>query len=709
MKRLASILASSVLLGSLPAAQVFVRDAVNVPAPGGARYVENVDFADVEQDGDWDAALARGGDFGNLQNELWINQGGLQAGVLGAFVDDTAARLPAVSDDSRDVEFVDYDGDDDSDLFVSNTSSVVSQGNRFWTNVGSASGSYVDETSTRWIGVGEPGSSVAPSLVLANGSFVDWSGDSDFGDVDNDGDMDLVQSSYGSAFSGTTPTRVFLNDGAGLFQEFNPSGVQLGSATIPDGTAGLWCQGDQQANTTDATGSFCDVATNGIDVDLGDIDGDFDLDVLLGDRDLAPRMFANLREEAGFLRFRDVTSAAFPAGYAVGAGHFEQEMGDLDNDGDLDIYGEGWAAVLFNYDDVTLRNAGDGTFGNLAIVPDTGTDASECDLFDYDNDGLLDVFIANFSGADGLYRNAGLSGGAIDLVAIDGATSGLDAHGLTAHTALDGDACDWDEDGDYDVLTGLNYTQPAVAWLNQTGVPDTTAPSLPAVEAVADRDLGTSCADPIPVRAHVYDNAPYYVTYFNATVVDLAVDGIALDALPARSSGGQVFRAELPPNLVGQVEYAFRSSDAYGNEGTSATEGYLSTNPGPSHAVPYGTGGDGSLGPVGFDAKSALTPCLPLYLTISNTPPGTLYLLVVGTASSPPTPLPSGGIWNVAGLILPATRLGLTDAAGTASERFLANATIGTGFSIYAQAFTFDGVGGDPWASSLGLELPSLP
>ena len=58
-------------------------------------------------------------------------------------------------------------------------------------------------------------------------------------------------------------------------------------------------------------------------------------------------MFENrLEENGGVLGFRDVTSSAFPSGYTSGDGHYEEEMGDLDGDGDLDIYGLNWLAGL---------------------------------------------------------------------------------------------------------------------------------------------------------------------------------------------------------------------------------------------------------------------------------------------------------------------------------------------------------------------------
>ena len=70
-----------------------------------------MDFGDVDLDGDWDAVLAKGGDIGNEQSRIWINQGGLQGGTLGLFLDDTAARFPPMAHTSRDIEFADLDRD----------------------------------------------------------------------------------------------------------------------------------------------------------------------------------------------------------------------------------------------------------------------------------------------------------------------------------------------------------------------------------------------------------------------------------------------------------------------------------------------------------------------------------------------------------------------------------------------------------------------
>ena len=578
--RSAILVATGLCIATSVAQAQFQDNTTDIPSgnPNNNSRSENVDFADIDLDGDWDAAFADGGDAGNDQNRLWVNQGGAQGGTTGVFEDRTSTQFPAFVDQSRDIEFVDFDADGDPDLYISNTSAITNQSNRWWVNDGLAQGGtigfYTDETATRWVGLGGAGSSIPNSSVLGSGGFIDWSCDCDFGDLDNDGDLDLVHSTYGGAFGGNVPTRIFLNDGSGFFSEFNPSGFQLTQSQIANGNPGLWCDGTQLANTTNSTGVNCDIASSALDIDVGDIDGDFDLDILHGARQELPRMFANrldasnlAPDNGGALGFRDVTGAVFPAGYSTGNGHYEQEMGDLDGDGDLDIYGLNWL-VGFGFDDVTLRNTGNGVFDQETTLPNSNSDDNEGDFFDYDNDGDLDLYVCNFSGSDKLYRNNNNGGASFSYSDVSGLLPG------NSSTGLDADCCDVDADGDYDIFVANDGGQRNFYFKNLDNTPDTSAPYIPNVEQAPDRVCGP---DVTVVRAHVYDNAPYYITWYNTTWVEVSVNGGLPTTYPAHSSAGQIFRAEIPGELSGSIGYTFVSEDKYGNQGSSSTLSYNAT------------------------------------------------------------------------------------------------------------------------------------
>jgi hypothetical protein len=666
----------------------------NIPQgnPFNNSRTENVDFGDVDLDGDWDAVFADGGDGGNDQNRIWINLGGAQAGTLGTFTDRTASLFPAVSDDSRDIEFGDFDQDGDLDIYVSNTSQLGNQTNRWWMNQGlkqgGTLGAYVDETGPRWIGLGGAGSSVAPGLVLGAG-FVDWSCDCDFADFDNDGDLDLFHSTYGAGFGGLVPSRIYLNDGDGHFQEFNPSGFQLLAATMPAGSPGIWCQGTFQPNTANTTGAQCDICTNTLDIDMGDIDGDLDLDILHGDRDSPPRFFKNRLEENGgtTLAFRDVTNAMFPAGYNSGGGNYEQEMGDIDNDGDLDLYGLNWLSGAGN--DGLWRNNGT-SFVNQTQVAGSGSDDNEGDFADYDGDGDIDLFVGNFSGGDKLYRNDDTGAGNLAFVKVQTINTG---------TALDADFADVDGDGDYDIMGAADNNDANYLLINTTNNPDTTAPTLLRLEATGTQTASTT---PTAVRVQQYDNAAYYTTWYNPTVLEVSVDGCSIGTYPMHNSGGQIFRGVLPGNLIGSVEYRVRASDEHGNIGFSSTESFTSNDIGGGSNIVFGA--DSGAGAPQIRASSVAFPGLDLFVGADGMTAGNLWLLAWNQLPlGVPIPIPGIGIANVAGTNY-FTFSGVVDADGCANQQiFMPPSAPSVG--IYFQMFEFPGDGADLLDSSRGLQV----
>ncbi len=606
------VLALIVRLNAGATAQTFVSTPTKLPT--NADDTENVDFADVDGDGDLDAAIAEGGDSGNDRSNLWINRGFEPGGTIGFFADRTAAQFPNALYQSRDIEFADIDGDGDPDIYLANTAQLSNQSSRWWINMGGVQGGtagfYQDQTAARWPDLNVAPTSIWSALLLPSGGFVCWSGDGDFADIDNDGDLDLAHSTYGASFSGAVPTRLFLNDGAGVFREYNPSGFRLLRANIASGSPALWAQGQQQANTTNTTGLNSDVASSALDVDWGDIDGDFDLDLLHGSRQEDPRMFRNrLTENGGVLTaFTDVSNAAFPPNWAAGNGHYEQEMGDCDNDGDLDIYGLNWNASLA-FQDTTFSNNGAGVFATNQNLANSQPDDNEADLLDYDNDGDLDVYVANFGGQDRLYRN-------------DFAGAGFSHTNVTAtelptanRIGLDADCADLDNDGDTDVVVANSADQVEYYFTNQSNVADTHAPRVPRLEQAPDRFAGPA---PTVVRAQVYDNAAYYESWYIDVVLEHRVAPAAFVSTPMRSSAGQIWRGEIPGLLDGVVEYRVRATDRNGNVGLSVLKSFTSTGPGGLNYCTPGTTSNGCLATISASGVPSIGAASGYVLTTSN-------------------------------------------------------------------------------------------
>jgi tetratricopeptide (TPR) repeat protein len=198
-----------------------------------------------------------------------------------------------------------------------------------------------------------------------------------------------------------------------------------------------------------------------------DLDGDLDLYVTSSRVGFPNALFRN----DGGLRFTEVGALAGVAAVNDSSGvSMDVAFADLDNDGDDDLYVVEWGKNRM------LRNDGDGTFTN--ITDSSGADDSgngNCVLpFDYDGDGLLDIFVCNYypsvnltaldstrimhdsfeaatnGGLNVLYRNLGdlrFENVAHQLNLDDGGWS------------LDAGISDIDNDGDLDVYVANDFGQ----------------------------------------------------------------------------------------------------------------------------------------------------------------------------------------------------------------------------------------------------------
>ncbi len=383
-------------------------------------------FFDHDSDGDLDLYITNGATFTTYRNRsgpgnaLYRNKGD------GTFADITGDAGVGDAGWSGGVAVGDIDNDGHQELYATNYGANVLYRNK-------GDGTFADITSEAGIGGDQYSASAA------------------FFDYDHDGDLDLYVANYVVFDAEHLPAKPALCSFYGGLQVYcGPKGL-LGA---PD--ALYRNEGDGRfSDVTQIAGIAAANRYYGLGVVPVDYDDDGDTDLFVAN-DETPNVLWQNQDDGTFTDIALIAGVAYNGDGDTEAG-MGVDFGDYDNDGDPDIY----VTHFFTETNTLYRNENGRRFSDVTTT--AGLAAATVDLlgwgtrfFDYDNDGRLDLFVANghvypqveqaatgstYGQSNQLFRN--LDHRRFDLVDI----------GLTDHKVSRGTASgDYDNDGDIDLF-----------------------------------------------------------------------------------------------------------------------------------------------------------------------------------------------------------------------------------------------------------------
>ncbi len=328
---------------------------------------------DLDDDGDVDIVTAseEGASQGSL---IILNNDG--SGQFGTVIDTATGELIG---QVADIKIADLDGDGDPDILA--------------TDSGVFDGSQLQAPGGLFL-FANNGTSIAPATEAINTSM-DRPGDSEIGDVDNDGNVDIVTTSVTEAGQSLD---VLLGNGDLSFDAPITSDLPANSADLAladvDGDGNLdivlSLTTDDEGNGLNQAGVLfgngdatfgnllrLDTSIAPTGVDVADMNGDGHLDIAVGGA-----------VERVTLFFGDGSGSFSEALFVTDAPGNVFELVDIDQDGDTDIIGKALGANR----PAVLFNDGMGGFPEIQNIPfgDT-TGVSDFDIVDINGDGSPDV------------------------------------------------------------------------------------------------------------------------------------------------------------------------------------------------------------------------------------------------------------------------------------------------------------------------------
>ncbi|MEY5061385.1 MAG: hypothetical protein RIS45_1306 [Planctomycetota bacterium] len=474
-------------------AQQFV-DQTSTRFPVQAEYTNQCTLVDIDADGDKDIVFANGQSYSTLgvllKPRIYVNNG------TGVFADETDIRAAGITGCFRGVEAGDVDRDGDWDLILAQDFN-----RRPLLLLNNGAGVFIDDTIAR-----------LPNIPMSSSR-------AQFGDIDNDGDLDILLCNSGTTRFGTTGRpRLFINGGTGFFTD--ASLTQFPSTNLSEQ----------------------------MDCVFGDIDNDLDLDFHVATR-------ASAANSSQLWINNGAGTFARLATFVTDATAYSYDFGDIEGDGDLDLIGVNAGATNT---ELLLRNNGAGTSWtavNAQISPNPTVDDNDSRFIDFDNDGDLDLLVAALGGADRIYRNNGT--GTFTQVTTGILPSIVDS-------SLDVKVGDVSGDGKPDIITAQGESG---AFQNRiyinTGPADTVKPTVKLVEQVPSRTAG-----PWVVRTEVFDGTSSDRGYDDDGVfLVYTVNGGKQQAIEMRWSGNNLWRGVIPASVpaCATVAYFVRALDVSGN------------------------------------------------------------------------------------------------------------------------------------------------
>lgn len=349
-----------------------------------------VAWADYDNDGDPDLYVANSN---GQWNAIYRNNGD---GSFKKMTDDTGdvkviSEVVKHGGNSQGVNWVDYDGDGDLDLYVV---SRGDEGNFLFKNIDGLGFKRITDSPLTEEGI--------------SASMACWV------DIEGDGDLDVF-----IVASGSGTNLAFRNDGDGVFEKMADNALSSGRGrgracgcgdANGDGLPEFYVANAQTPNDyfiNLGNWEFQKISEGHAVEDIGysygvswaDFDDDGDLDLFLANFDKKNFLYRN----DGTGKLSPILEG--PVSQQMGGASKGHSWGDYDNDGDLDLYVANgtYRPDMYNF---FYLNKGDGSFlqdfsGHLKKHADTSAGAAHAD---FDRDGDLDIFVANWGSGDQVNR-----------------------------------------------------------------------------------------------------------------------------------------------------------------------------------------------------------------------------------------------------------------------------------------------------------------